>query len=75
MNTTLPLVEFLHRALAAEIGIVVRTNDTDLLRNRLYAARRQAQNPDFESLSLMFSRSAPKTELWIVKKAAPNGRS
>jgi hypothetical protein len=75
-NSTLPLVEHLYRALESDIGIVVKTNNPELLRNRLYAARQQAQNPAFEALTLMFSRSNPKTELWIAKnqKAEPNGR-
>lgn len=64
---TLDLVQFLYRALDAEVGIVVRTSDVNLLRNRLYTCRRQAQNPDFEALTFSPSRTAPTTELWIVK--------
>lgn len=66
-------VEFLYRALEAKIGIVILTSDVKLFQNKLYAARRQSQNPEFEALTFAPSRSSPETELWIVKKVQPNG--
>lgn len=67
-NTT-PLVELLYRALSAPIGIVVSTNDVKMLREKLYAVRREAQNPDLEALTFAPSRVNPDTELWIVRKS------
>jgi len=61
-------VEFLFRALDAKVGIVVSTNNPDLLRTKLYAARRQAMNPIFEELSILISRTSPSNEIWIVRK-------
>ena len=66
-------VEFLYRALEAQIGIVVKTSDPKLLQQKLYSARRELQNPDFEALTFALSRTKPETELWIVKKAKTNG--
>lgn len=68
-------VEFLYRALEARIGIVVATSDVKLFQQKLYAARRKAQNPDFEALTFAPSRSSPHAELWIVKKAPSNGKA
>lgn len=66
-------VEFLYRALESRIGIVVSTTDPKLLQQKLYAARRESQNPDFGALTFALSRTKPESELWIVKKALPNG--
>ena len=67
MSNSLNLMEFLHRALASPTGIVVRTNNAELLRNRLYTCRRQAQDPQFEGLSILLSRTNPQGEVWIAK--------
>lgn len=64
---TTNLVELLYRALDAEVGIAVRTSDVQLLRNRLYLCRRQAQNPAFEALTFSPSRTNPDSELWILR--------
>lgn len=72
-NSPLPLIELLHRALAEPLGIIVSTNDPERLRVRLYAARREAMNPDFEGLSFLPSRVKPTTELWICKKDPGEG--
>ena len=68
-------VEFLYRALEAKIGIVVSTSDPKLFQQKLYAARRESQNPDFEALTFAPSRAKPESEIWIVKKAPLNGSS
>lgn len=64
------LVEFLYRALDAEFGIVVRCRNPERLRHKLYTARREAKNPDFERISFLLSRTNPSTELWIVKNSS-----
>lgn len=68
-------VEFLYRALEARVGIVVETSDPKHLQQKLYAARRESQNPDFQALTFALSRTNPQRELWIVKKALPNGQT
>lgn len=60
--------EFLYRALEAPLGIKVTTNDPEGLRQKLYAARSKAQNPDFEALTFSPSRSKPQSELWIIRR-------
>lgn len=70
------MIELLYKALDSALGVVVLTNDPERLRQKLYAARREAMNPDFESLTFMPSRGSPDTELWIVKRpdATPTER-
>lgn len=71
-NPAIPLVELLYRALSSPHGVVVSTNDVTRLREKFYAVRREAQNPDFEALTFAPSRANPETELWLVRK--PNGQ-
>ena len=66
-------VEFLYRALDSKLGIVVKTSNPEQTRQRLYAARRAAQNPDFAKLSICPSRANPSSELWIVRKSSAEG--
>lgn len=66
-------LEFLYQALEHPYGIAVSTNNPERLRVRLYEARRQAQNPNFEALTFTPSRSNPAGELWIIRKDQVNG--
>lgn len=61
----LKLTELLYEALAATVGIIVRTNDVTLLRQRLYEIRKE----DANLLVLSFSPSPvdPNSELWIYR--------
>ncbi len=61
-------IELLYRALDARIGISIRTDDVERTRAKLYTARRESNNPDFEALSFMPSRATPDTHIWVVKK-------
>ena len=71
----LHLVEFLYRALRSSFGIVIRCEDRDFVRQKLYEARRDSNDPDLSSLSFLFSPTDP-TDLWIVhSKSAPHDPS
>lgn len=63
-----PSVELLYRALESSLGIVVSTDDPELLRKKLYALRKEAQNPDFDNLVFKPSVSKPESELWIINQ-------
>lgn len=65
---SLDLLEILYQALHAEIGIEVETEDTDALRQKLYAARREHPTDEFNNLTFTVSPFDPKTKLWIGKK-------
>lgn len=69
-------VELLYEALDTPLGIVVRTSDPERLRSALYAARREAMNPEFSALTIQPSKVDPRSELWIVRRQGPpaNGR-
>lgn len=62
-------LELWYRALAARIGIIVVTSDRDALRQRLYAARRAAGDPDLDALSLVLSPT-DDSQLWIIKRSS-----
>lgn len=66
-------VELLYQALASDYGIIVtEPTDVERLRQRLYAARKE--QPQFKTISILSSPTAPKTELWLAKRppnAAP----
>ena len=61
-------LEFLYRALEAEVGIVISTSDPDRLQQKLYAARNNHADPALAELSITPSRLDPKNELWVVRK-------
>ena len=63
-----PAVDLLYQALASESGIEVETSSPDRLRQKLYAERRKAEDPDLNSLSFVISPTHPTTHLWIIRK-------
>lgn len=67
--STLGAVELLYRALDTNFGIEVRTSDPKRCREKLYAARREAGNPQFEQLSVTPGRISPDNTIWIVKQS------
>lgn len=62
-------IELLYKSLEHPFGISVTTDDPKRLREKLYAARREAKNPDFENLSFIFGRANPATTVWIVRNS------
>ena len=64
--------DLLDRALESPLEIWVRTNDADLLRRRLYAARNDKGKPEYKLLSLRVSPRERNT-LWIMKGAVNAG--
>lgn len=62
---SLPLLELLYEALRAEIGVVVETDNAELLRQKLYALRKEDE--DFAILSFLIS-PMNGADLWIIKK-------
>ena len=57
-----------YAALAAELGICVATTNRDILRQKLYAARKAANDPDLDSLSLILSPT-DDSQIWIIRNA------
>lgn len=56
----------MYEAYASELGIIVKCDDPERLRQKLYAIRRD--NPDFQCLSFIIS-PANGRDLWIAKNA------
>ena len=55
-------------------GLIVKTADPELLRQRLYSIR--YNNKDlFAELSFVISPTAPETELWIVRNAGKTDKA
>lgn len=65
------MLEFWYRAFASALGVVLRTSDPERMKQKLYAARREALDPDLESIAIVQSPVDPNNELWLVKKNAP----
>lgn len=63
-------LEFWYAALRADIGVVIDTDNVSRLQQKLYIARREAQDPSLEGLSIVISPTSPSTQLWIVKRDA-----
>jgi len=56
-----------YAALAAQVGVVLECDDPDYTKQRLYALRTEAGDPDLESISIVQSPSDP-AHLWLVKR-------
>lgn len=70
---SLNLLELLYEALRTERGVVVETDNVELLRQKLYRLR--SQDPDFAKLSFLTS-PINGADLWIVKtEVSDAGRS
>ena len=64
-----PDASHLYQALAAEVGIICRSDDPHHDRQRLYQIRSDLKDPDLDCLSVQISPSNPSEELWIVKRS------
>ena len=60
----------LEAALAADIGLLLRTNDPTKLRMALYAARREAGRPEFDQLQFRLSPFEGEPGLVVCKVGA-----
>lgn len=62
------MLEYWYQALNAERGVVIRTEDRDAFRQKLYRARAEAADVQLEQLSIVFSPTDTE-ELWIIHAA------
>lgn len=60
--------ELWYAALAATVGIRLRTTNFEYLRAQLYSYRKQIDDPDLMILSIVPSPENPKDEMWILRK-------
>lgn len=66
-------IELLYDALRSDLGIIVETNEPKILRAKMYAARKEADDPELDCLSLLESPTNPDQDLWILKR--PTGET
>jgi hypothetical protein len=62
-----PVLNHWYRALHSPGGVQIVCSDVNLMRSRLYAARREAQDSDLDKISICGSPFDPM-RLWLVKK-------
>jgi hypothetical protein len=62
------LVELWLAALNVKVGIAIQTDNRATLRQHLYKARAEANNPELDSLEMILPEK--EDELWIVRKDA-----
>jgi hypothetical protein len=62
------LVDLWLTALKADIGIAIVTDNRGVLRQHLYKARIEANNPDLDSLTMLMPEQ--DDEIWLVHKDA-----
>lgn len=67
----LDVITRMYEALNEPIGVVVVTNNIELLRQLFYRFRKE--DPNFEILALLQSPIEP-SHVWIVRKDAKNNR-
>lgn len=59
-------LNLLYEALGSPLGVVVQCDNAEKVRQKLYALRKEQNDPDLECLSFVQSPSNPQ-QLWIVK--------
>lgn len=64
------MLEYLYAALNSRFGIKLQTSNVGLLRQRLYAIRKESGDKSLDILSFSPSPTDPST-LWIVKREHP----
>lgn len=64
--TSMDLLSLWYRALQAEIGIGIRTDDRRYLQSELYKARAASGDPELEKLVMMMPNN---NEVWLCKRA------
>lgn len=62
------LVEFWMAALKAEVGISIETDNRALLRQHLYRARAELNDPSLDDIVMLLPEK--ETEIWLVHKDA-----
>ena len=62
------LVDLWLKALHSRDGVVIETDNRMLLRQHLYRARAEANNPELESIVLVLPEQA--NQIWLVHKHA-----
>ena len=60
------LISLLTQASVSPLGLRLKTNDPVRLRQKLYAARREA--PEYSNLSFVIPAVSPEDTLYIVRK-------
>lgn len=64
--------EILSQALATEIGLVVRTNDTERAKLAFYKFRKELGETEFRRIQIKFSPTNPDEELWLTTATEPD---
>ena len=71
---SVPVLHHWYSALSSPYGIELISSDVEALRQRLYAARREAQDTDLEQIALCMSPFDPM-RLWLVKRKPPDEKT
>lgn len=72
MDLTEPILNYWYRALHSPFGVELVCSEPDLVRPRLYNARKEAKDLDLDQVSICSSPLDPM-KLWLVKKAPKDG--
>ena len=64
-------INFWYEALGTPLGIVIATDNPERFRAKLYALRKEANDPMLDSISVVISPSSPGSHVWLVKRNAP----
>ena len=61
-------LSFWYEALGSPLGVVIATDNPERFRQKLYALRREANDPMLKDISIVVSPSNPGSHLWLVKR-------
>ncbi len=61
-------LELWYTALHDPVGLKIQTNDADRLKQKLYQARKSADDPNLSLLTVLTSPLHQQTEVWIAHR-------
>lgn len=68
------MLEFWYTALRSPFGIELTVSDQDKVRQKLYAVRKEALDPELESISIRVPPNNPRA-LWLVKNGKGDAKA
>lgn len=63
------MLEYWYSALASPCGIEITVSNVDLAKAKLYACRKEANDPDLARISVRVPPNKPQT-LWLIHNAS-----
>lgn len=66
------MLEYFYAALRSKFGIEIEVSDQEIAKRKLYAARKEANDPALETISIRVPPNNPR-KLWLIHNGKEKG--